>query len=66
MENFGIFCLFVLLIGALIGLSYYIIKYGMSPDHHDSSFWATAIVSADLLFIYYMFHHAMWMIIKGR
>lgn len=66
MENFGIFCLFVLSIGTLIGLIYYIIKYGMNPNHHDSSFWATTIASVDLIFIYYMFHHGLWMIIRGR
>jgi len=66
MESFGIFCLFTLLIGLLVGL-YHLLLYTFKNDHTGNRVIAIiAIIAVDLYYLYSVFHHGLWMLLRNR
>lgn len=71
MENFGIFCLFAILMVAVIGIPYLLVKI-FNSNNHDSYGIAILILfllgaeAGILYYLYWVFHHGLWMILRGR
>lgn len=65
MENFGIFCLFILLIAVIIGIPL-LLFYLRNDPNHTGIFTLLIIEITSLYYIYSVFHHGLWMLLRGR
>ena len=68
MENFGIFCTFVIAISILVGITHLLRTIWVDKSGNDGNA-ETALIMVlvlDLLYLFIMYHHGLWMIIRDR
>lgn len=73
METFGIFCLFVILMTVVIGIPwvFYILQENPESDGKSdgNSFGMFSLLVIEIVVLYYLysvFHHGLWMLLRGR
>ncbi len=66
MENFGIICLFIIMMSALLGSFYGIIKIANKREYEDAEFCLVLVILVDVFLLYAFFHKGLWAVIHGH